>query len=125
AASLPGLPALPPPPVQGRPLDATTDWFLESTGAVPALDEADIGTQGVHAQKKGGGGFLIGVAVACVLGGVFLGGFLVFDGEGNKAAATPATPSLQSEAKAAEDKATQELQGVGGRNQAADEAKAP
>jgi hypothetical protein len=118
-------PAIEPPQRDSmRPLDQTTDWFLDGSQAIPTLDEADIGTMGVQTKKSPKLGLLIGAAFVCALGGVFVGGYLVYDGAGKKED-PKAAPSLESEAKAAQAAADAptEFKGVGGRK--ADPGAAP
>ena len=87
-----GRPMAPPPPLHPHQPNATApvemingaDWFVESSQGVEQLEEIDIGTQSMKKQRKSPVGVLVGVGFILALGGVFVGGYLVFDGEGNK-----------------------------------------
>jgi hypothetical protein len=95
--SLPSLPSLPPrrPPYPDATAPAQLvdgqDWF-EKSSAVPSLDEAEIGTQGVRAKKSARLGLLVGTGLLLALVGVLVGGYLWFDREGGAKTAPPVGP---------------------------------
>jgi hypothetical protein len=82
------------------------DWFLESSQAVPTVEETDIGTQSVRkASRKMPVGLIAGLGSVAVLAAVFVGGYLMFDGSsgGKAASAAPAAePAKTAPAPAAE-----------------------